>query len=141
MAAPKAVGYSFAKASETYVPPLSIAMGALGAIGVLVPIIKGLNDIRKTRFSKKKGGSKGGGSISQPSAGGGAASPITSGVTDISANNAARLGIDPSLGAGAAGIAAANVQGAASPSVTFSESKYNDFQNQVEFKEDKTTIG
>lgn len=142
MAAPKAVGYSFAKASETYVPPLSLAMGALGAAGTLIPIIKGLNDIKKTRFSKKKGGGPKGGSISSSVSAPAVAAPTatTTAITDIEANNIARSGVDPSIIDGASAAAANNVSGAASQNIVFSESEYSDFQSQVEFKESKTTI-
>lgn len=140
MAAPEAVGNSFTKAAEVYAPPVSLAMGALGAAGVIVPIIKGLNDIRKTRFpgSKKRGG---GGSVSMPSAGGGGGGSVSSdAITNIAANNSARLGVDPSLGLNAGTSAANNVLGSSSPNIIFSENKYQDFQNQVTFKEGKTSI-
>jgi hypothetical protein len=117
-------------------------MGAAGAAGTIIPIIKGLADIKKARFpggkGKKSGG--GGGSISLSTAAG--STGITaSAVTDIAANNAARLGIDPSLGAGASSVASNNVLGGAQQGVIFSESSYRDFQGQVDFKESKTTIG
>lgn len=143
MAAPQAIGHSFKKAAETYVPPLSIAMGALGAATTVIPIIKGLADIKKTRFPGKKGG-KGApsGSINASAASAPAVAlpPELSAIGDIGANNAARLGVDPSLGAGAGSSAAANVSGGAAGGVNFSEERYSEFQNQVIFKEDKTTI-
>lgn len=140
MAAPTAIGNSFAKASEVYPAPLSLAMGAMGAAGVIVPIVKGLADIKKTRFPgrKGKGGAAsggGGGSISS------AVSSVSSkSVGDIGANNAARLGVDPNIGNGAASSAANRIVGGNSLGVVFSESKYNDFKAQVQFKETKTTI-
>jgi hypothetical protein len=141
MAAPTAVGNSFTKAAEVYAPPVSIAMGALGAAGVIIPIIKGLADIKKARFpgAKRKGG---GGSISMPSGGGGGgrSSVSSSAITDITANNSARLGVDPSLGLNAGSNAANNILGGASSNIVFSENKYNQFQNQVSFKEQKTSI-
>lgn len=140
MAAPEAVGNSFAKAAEVYPAPLSLAMGALGAAGVIIPIVKGLNDIKKARFpgAKKKGG---GGSISMPGGGGGGRSAVSSSaIKDISANNSARLGIDPSIGMNAGTNASNNVMGNSSSNIVFSENKYNQFQNQVSFKEQKTSI-
>lgn len=144
IAAPEAVAGSFKEAAKSYAPPLSLVMGALGAAGTIAPIIKGLADIKKTRFSKKKGSSGSGGSISTSvggGGGGGASASITPEVvSDIAANNSARLGLDGSLGAGASATASANVVGGASASVVFSEEKYSEFQNQVAFKEEKTTI-
>jgi hypothetical protein len=113
-------------------------MGAVGAATVIVPIIKGLADIKKTRFPGKKGGGGsggGGGSISS------AVSSVSSAsVGDISANNIARLGVDPNIGNGATSSAANRMVGGNSLGVVFSESKYNDFKTQVQFKESKTTI-
>lgn len=139
MAAPTAIGNSFTKAAEVYAPPVSGIMGAVGAATVIVPIIKGLADIKKTRFPGKKGGGSSGGS------GGGSISSAVSSVGsksvgDISANNAARLGVDPSIGNSAASNAANRIVGGNSLGVVFSESKYNDFKSQVQFKESKTTI-
>lgn len=152
MAAPEGIANSFKQAAQSYVPPLSIAMGALGAAGIVVPIVKGLADIKKARFSKK---GKGGGSantsqsISTSSAsggGGGAASAASSAITpevvsDIAANNSARLGLDTGIGSAAGAAASNNVVGSSGQGVVFSEGKYNEFQEQVSFKEDKTTIG
>ena len=145
MAAPAAIGNSFKTAAKIYPFPLSIAMGAAGAAGTVIPIIKGLSDIKKARFpGKKKGGGApasggGGGSISSSS--GAAASAIPpEAVSDIAANNAARLGVDPNIGASAGASAANNILGGAANQVVFSEAKYNDFQRQVKFKEEKTQI-
>jgi len=140
MAAPEAIGNSFKNASAAYIPPISFVMGALGAATTVVPIIKGLSDIKKTRFSgKKKGGTSGGasaGSISSTASSG--VSKIS--VGDLAANNAAQLGVDPSLKGGATSQAANNVLGSSGRSVVFSEGKYSDFKNQVQFKEQKTSI-
>jgi hypothetical protein len=138
MAAPEAIGHSFKKAAEAYAPPMSLIMGGIGAASTIVPIIKGLNDIRKTRFSKSKSSGGGGGSISPATSG--PARATTNAISDIAANNSARLGVDPSLGANSTAEAANRVTGSSSPTVTFSESRYNDFKNQVNFKEDKTSI-
>lgn len=142
MAAPQAVGDSFKNAAKVYPAPLSGVMGALGAATVIVPIVKGLADIKKARFpgSKKggrSGGSGGGTSIQTATASTGVS---TSAVSDLAANNAARLGIDPSLGSNATANASNKIAGGSSLGVVFSESKYNDFKKQVAFKESKTTI-
>lgn len=145
MAAPEAVAGSFKEAAKAYAPPLSLAMGALGAVGTIAPIIKGLSDIKKTRFSKggKSGGGGGGGSISPsiataPAAAAGISSDT---ISSLGANNSARLGVDPSLGGAAGASAANNVLGGSSSNVVFSESSYQSFQNQVGFVEDLTTVG
>ena len=145
MSAPSAIAGSFENAAKVYAPPVSLAMGALGAAGVVVPIIKGLADIKKARFGKKgkSGGSSGGGgggTISAPSGGGGAAGINPEAISDIAANNAARLGIDPSIGQAAGQGAANSVMGGSANRVVFSESAYSNFQDQVDFKESKTTI-
>lgn len=143
IAAPEAIGNSFKEAAKAYAPPVSLAMGAIGAAGVVIPIVQGINQIKNTRFSKKKGGAPGGGASPSISTGGGGASARS--VTpeligDISANNAARLGTDTNLGSGASATASNNVTGGQSASVVFSEGRYRDFQNQVQFKENKSTI-
>lgn len=144
MNAPEAISNSFKMASAAYVPPLSIAMGALGAAATVVPIIKGLADIKKVRFPGKKGGgstgdsaSSAGGTISTPSAGSSIASVS---IGDLAANNAAQLGIDPSIKSAATSDASNNVLGGGGNQVIFSEGKYSDFKKQVEFKENKTSI-
>jgi len=142
--APEAIGNSFSKAAATYPFPLSVAMGALGAAGTVAPIIKGLADIKKTRFSKAKGSSSGsGGSVSKPTAsgGGGGATPVTtSAITDLAGINQNRPTSDPSVSAAAAGEAASNIAGSTKSEVTFSEDRYSEFQQQVGFKEEKTSI-
>jgi len=142
MAAPEAIGHSFKEAAKVYAPPWSLAMGALGAAGTVLPIVKGLADIKKTRFSKKKGGSPGGSISTSAATSGGQGGGISpEAINDIAANNAARLGVDPALGQNATSIASNQVQGASSNQTVFSEEKYSEFQNQVQFKEEKTTIG
>ena len=61
-------------------------------------------------------------------------------ISDLSAGNASRNGVDTTIGAAAAQTASANVAGSSSGNVVFSESSYREFQNQVGFKEDKSTI-
>jgi len=139
MAAPEAIGNSFKNAAKVYPFPLSVAAGAAGAAATVVPIIKGLSDIKKTRFpGKSKGGSTGGGGGSISSSTGTSVASVS--VGDLAANNAAQLGIDPSIKGSATSDAANNVLGSSKGSIVFSEGKYGDFKNQVEFKERKTSI-
>lgn len=136
MNAPDAIANSFTQASRVYAPPLSLAMGALGAAGIVVPIIKGLSDIKKARFPGRGKAKTSGGS------GGSAASAgvSTASVGNIAANNIARLGVDPSIASGATATAASRIAGSVSNNVVFSESRYNDFQNQIKFKENKSSF-
>lgn len=139
IAAPEAIGNSFKNAAAAYIPPLSQVMGALGAATTVIPIIKGLSDIKKTRFPGKKGGgsSGGGGSISSST---GSSSVSKASVGDLAANNIAQLGIDPSIKSSATKDAVNNIAGANPSQVVFSEGKYSDFKDQVKFKEQKTSI-
>jgi hypothetical protein len=138
IAAPEAIAGSFKEAAKNYAPPMSIAMGALGAAGTIAPIIKGLADIKKTRFSGSK---KGPPSQSISGAGGASGGGITPSVIEnVASQNAARLGLDNELGNGASSAAANNVMGGSSANVTFSEGSYQDFRRQVEFKEDKSSL-
>lgn len=134
MKAPEAIGSSFANAAKVYSPPASLIMGALGAAGVIVPIIKGLNDIKKVRFPGKssKGAASSGGSISS--------SVGSISVGSAAANNAAQLGVDPQILGRATATASSNVNGNSKSEVVFHEGKYGDFQNQINFKEGKTKI-
>tara|TARA_R110002050_G_scaffold2544_7_gene14658 strand:+ start:3806 stop:6460 length:2655 start_codon:yes stop_codon:yes gene_type:complete len=143
MAAPEAISGSFKEAAKAYAPPMSLAMGALGAAGTVAPIIKGLADIKKNRFSKggKTSGAAPGGTINTSAISAGAAGISTDTVSSLAANNSARLGIDPSLGGAAGSAAANNVMGGASGNVVFSEAQYSSFQSQVGFVEDLTTVG
>lgn len=149
IAAPKAIGSVWAVAGKKLTLPAILAHGIGGTAIVLAPIIKGLSEIKKARFPATRGrvsggGTRGGGgSISGSIGGGGAGNTnITPElISDISANNAARLGIDPALGAAATAAAASNVAGETSSNVVFSESRFQDFKAQVDFKEEKITIG
>ena len=152
MAAPEAISGSFKEAAKAYKPPVSMIMGALGAAGTVAPIIKGLADIKKNRFSKggKSSGAAPSGSVNTSAISSAASSASqaavdqgigTDTISSLSANNAARLGVDPSIGGAAGASAANNILGGASGTVIFSESQYQSFQNQVSFVEDLTTVG
>ncbi len=141
MAAPEAIASVWKVAATKLTIPGMIAHGVVGTATTVVPIIKGLADIKKARFpgSKKGGrGESGGGSSIQTSTASTGVS--TSAVSDLAANNTARLGVDPSLGSNAVANASNKIAGGSSSGVVFSESKYNDFKKQVAFKESKTTI-
>ena len=134
---PEAIADIFKTASGKATVTGRIIHIATGLATVVPPIIKGLNDIKKVRFSGSKGGggsSGGGGSATAPTG------ISSSAVEDIEANNMARLGVDPSLGQNAGAIASNNVQGESSSLIVFSENSHSAFKRQVQFKEEKITI-
>jgi hypothetical protein len=137
MAAPEAIGNVWKNASKKLTLPQIALHGSVGTAMVVAPIVKGLADIKKARFGKKKGGSGGGGASISNSSGGGITS---SAVTDISANNASRLGIDTSLGTNAESSAANRIAGGSCSNVVFSEARYGDFQRQVGFREERSSM-
>lgn len=143
IAAPEAVSNIFRTAAAQPTIISRVAHVVSGLSTVVPPIIQGLQTIKNTRFSKKKGAAPSG-SISVPTGGGGGggrSSSITPEVVnDLAANSSARLGLDTSIGSGASADASNNVLGGSSSNIVFSESRFNDFRNQVRFKEDKTTI-
>ena len=98
-------------------------------VAVKVPVPKG---------ARSGGGGGGGGGNVSP---GGNPFASTTAVSNLANNNAARLGIDPSLGNTAGAAAANNVLGGNRNNIIFSEGRYDDFKSQVSFKESKTTIG
>jgi hypothetical protein len=103
--------------------------------------VQGLSSIKKTRFSKSKGGdSSRGGNISAPPTP--SAPPVgLSDISDVSGANASRLGANTSL-SGQASADAVNGGNIASGggNVTFSENSYSEFRSQIDFKENKTEI-
>lgn len=140
MAAPQAIGNSFKEAAKVYAPPISGIMGALGAATVVVPIIKGISDIKKTRFPGKKGGGSSGSGGSAISSSSGSTSVAQAAVGNLANNNIAQIGVDPSIKSAATSDAANTVIASTGSQVVFSEGKYSDFKNQVQFKEQKTSI-
>ena len=104
---------------------------------------KTVKNIVSTKAPKIKGGGGGGG-------GGGGSMPSASApqipkasteeVTDLSSSNQARLGQDSQLASSSTQVASANVQAGSGGNVVFSENSYKNFREQVEFKENKTTI-
>ncbi|SOU86043.1 conserved hypothetical protein. Putative prophage protein [Tenacibaculum dicentrarchi] len=143
MSAPEAIGNVWTQAAKQPTLPQVILHGAVGTATTVAPIVQGLSTIKSTRFSKSKGGSKGGNIKTSASGGGGGFMPkntSTDLVSDVSANNASRIGVDSKIGLDAEMRASARVQGSQGNEVVFSEGKYNEFQNQISFKEEKTTI-
>lgn len=141
MAAPEAIGNVWSQAAKQPTIPQMLLHGAVGTATTISPIVKGLKDIKKTRFSKKKGGTGGGGgSISSASAG---SAPV--GVSDISSlaeSNASRLGTNSSLSSRASADAVnGGTLGGVSGNIIFSENAHNNFRSQVNFREDRTTMG
>ena len=123
-----------------------VALVSSGAIAAGLAIASGLARvavIAKTKFEGGGAGATGGGggNFNGAGGGGGAAGITPDAISDIAANNSARLGIDPSLGSAAGAGAANNVMGGSSNSVVFSESSYSNFQDQVNFREQRSTIG
>lgn len=121
--------------------PLNIVAVAANLAAQVPPIIKGIADVK--RVKKPKGATSGGGTGGGGATSSGAAAvskPSITAITDLAANNAARLGQDPSLTQRSTQIASANVTGSTSREVVFSESKKQEFDEQVSFKENKTTF-
>lgn len=130
--------------------PYNVAATAAQIAGQVPPIISSIKSIKSARAPKGADAPSGGG-------GGGGGTPSVSTapppkpdlsnilgqqtlVGDISANNQARRGIDPSISSNATRDAASSVGGGSSGNVIFSEDKYSDFKEEVNFKEDKSTI-
>lgn len=141
IAAPEAVGEIFKTAAARPTIAGRVIHVATGLATVVPPIIQGIAAIKNTRFSKKKGGNTSAPAPSLPSGisgGGGNITPEI--IDDLSANSSANLGINTNIGDSATATASNNVSATTQGEVVFSESKFNEFQNQVSFKEDKTTI-
>lgn len=124
---------AFASTSGAYPSPFGPILGAISAAAVIAGGVKAIADVKAQKPGKRGSSPR----ISNPIS----AVAQTSSIDSAGANNAARLGIDPSLGQNSTASAANNVQGGASNQVQFSEEKYTDFQGQVAFKEEKTTVG
>ncbi|AGO49030.1 structural protein [Cellulophaga phage phi13:1] len=138
MAAPEAIGNVWTQAAKQPTLPQVAIHGIGGTAMVVAPIVKGLSDIKKARFSKSKAPVSSG-SISTSSAAT-SSNVSTDVISDLSSNNSARLGIDPSLSNISSATASNNVVGSSSSNIVFSEGQYSDFQDQIQFKETKTTI-
>jgi hypothetical protein len=139
--APEAIGNSFTTASKHYPAPISLAMGALGAAGVIVPIMKGLSDIKKTRFSAGGKSSKTTSGGAPPTSGAGPTAVSVADVENLSGSNASRMATDSSLNSRASSDAAnGGMLSGAKGRIVFSENAYSNFQSQVDFREDKTTL-
>ena len=139
MAAPEAIGNVWKNAANQPTIPQMLLHGAVGTATTLSPIVKGLSDIKKTKFSKSKGGgSRSSGSISSSA---GSAPVGVSDISNLSGSNASRMGTDSSLSSRAASDAVnGGTLNGASSGIVFSEDSYSDFRSQVDFREDKTTL-
>ena len=142
MAAPEAISSVWSQAAKQPTIPQVLLHGAVGTATTVAPIIKGLADIKKTRFSKATKPAPSG-TISTAGAGGGGATGVGStDLSNIAANNASRLGLDTSLSSNASQQAlSGSAIGGMGASIVFSENAYTDFQDQVRFREDRTTVG
>ena len=104
--------------------------------------LQGFNTVKKIVGTKAPGVSGGGGggggipSIAAPAIPTATATEID----DLTSRNESRTGIDTSLGNQATATASANVSATSSGNVVFSEAAYNSFQDQVQFREDKSTL-
>ena len=142
IAAPKAIGSVWEQAAKKKTIPGMIAHGVIGTATTLAPIIKGVGEIKKARFSKSKGGAGGGGGNISSTLSTAQASVGTSEISDLESNNASRLGADTSLSSNATSDAINNlgVSGGGS-SVSFYEGTYQEFRNGIEFRDGHSTIG
>ena len=141
MAAPEAIGNVWSQAAKQPTIPQMLLHGTVGTVTTVAPIVKGLKDIKKTRFSKKKGGSGGGGGSISTSAGSASRSAGVSDISNLAESNASRLGTDSSLSSRASADAVNSSRISATGSgVVFSENAYSNFQSQISFREDKTTL-
>ena len=137
MAVPEALtGVFKANAGKPF--PLNVIGITQGIATNVAPIFTQIRAIQQANL-KGSNNNGGGGTANAPSIPS-VPSVGTSVIGDISANNAARLGVDPSLSQGADAAATSRVGATTSGDVVFSENKYNNFKNQVEFKENKTSI-
>jgi hypothetical protein len=141
MNAPEAISNVWSQAGKQPTLPQVALHGSVGTAMVVAPIIKGLANIKKARFPKaKKSGASSQGISSSASGGGAGASVAESAVSNLAANNAARIGVDPSIGANAESSAANRISGSSASNIIFSESAYSDFRNQVNFREERSTV-
>lgn len=145
MNAPEAISNVWTQAAKKPTIPQVIAHGVIGSATVIAPIVKGVKDIKKARMSGRasSAGAGGGGNISANiggGAGGGIPTATTTQISDLTARNEARSSSDVRLSGRATRNASANVQAGKSSNIVFSESRYRDFQDQVSFKEQKSTI-
>ena len=142
IAAPKAIGSVWEQAAKKKTIPGMIAHGVIGTATTLAPIIKGVGEIKKARFSKSKGGGGGGGGNISSTLSTAQASVGTSEISDLESNNASRLGADTSLSSNATSdaINSLGVSGGGS-SVSFYEGTYQEFRRGIEFRDGHSTIG
>ena len=145
---PKTIGNISQVASKLPFPANALHW-AQGLATNIPPIVKGIADIKKARFSKSKGSSSGSGATasvpSAPSIGAVANSSSVQGITpevisDLSANANANIGTDTGIISGASNDASRNISATSQGQVVFSESRFQDFRDQVQFREERTTL-
>jgi hypothetical protein len=135
IAAPRAIGSVWKNAADKKTIPGIIAHGVIGTAAVVGPIYKTIKDIKKASMPK---GGKASGSTSPASAPTGAG---TSDINSLAANNISRLGGDPSLISNASSDAVNSTQTTGTNGlIIFSESSYQDFQDQITFRNNTTSI-
>lgn len=145
---PKTIGNISEVASKLPFPANALHW-AQGLATNIPPIVKGIAEIKKARFSKSKGGSSGSSATasapSAPSIGAVANSSSVQGITpeaisDLSANATANVGTDTGIISGANNDASRNISATTQGEVVFSESRFQDFRDQVQFREERTTL-
>jgi hypothetical protein len=135
IAAPKSIGEVWAQAAKQPTIPQVIAHGVVGTASVVGPIYKTIKDIKKAKMSK---GGKASGATSQSSGSSGVGS---SNIDSLAANNVSRLGGDSSLISNASSDAVNSTQTTGTNGlIIFSESSYQDFQDQITFRNNTTSI-
>jgi hypothetical protein len=110
-----------------------------------ITAVQGFNTVKQIIATKGPSGGGSGGPGPAPTP---APAPVSapvpvgiSNVSDVAGSNASRLGTDSSLSSRASSDAVNGAQLSGNSSrVVFSENAYSDFQNQVQFREDRTTI-
>ena len=136
--APEAISNVWTQAAKKPTIPQVLLHGAIGTASVVGPIYKAIKDMNKVK-PKGIASTTSSASPSTPTVG-----PATASVTEInelSSINASNLGTNTSLSSRAAQEAINNKSSSCGPGVVvFSENRYSSFKNQVQFKENKSTL-
>ena len=139
----KGISEVWAAKSETGLVGAGLAQKIATSAIVAAQGFKTVKEIVKTKAPSIPGGGGGG-----ASGGGGAAAAAapaiptasTTSVSDLTSRNEARNSGDSALASNSSATASANVQGSSSGTVIFSEGRYRDFVNQINFRENKSKI-
>lgn len=137
----KSIGDAWAANAKKGFPGNVIATAAQIA-GQIPPIVKSISDIKRAKVPGLPNRGSGGGSVSVASVSSAVSIPTatSTSISDLTSANLNRSNVDSSASSQATQTASSNVQGSSSSNVTFSENRYNEFRNQVKFKENKSTI-